>query len=582
MTVITRRGSHHQHTVGLLIVLSLCVAGGLVLVTPAQAGSRQARAAPPAAPARATGAGYAAGEVLVRLRAGASVSGKRALASALGAVEFRDLRLRAVLPPGQRMVLIRSTTLSGEALVRSALRDPSVAAASLNYRIRGTGAPVYPDDPSFPKLWGLNNTGQTGGLAGADVGAPWAWSTTTGSPGVVIAVLDSGVAYDHPDLAANMWHNPGEIPANGIDDDGNGYVDDIFGIDAFYVDGDPYDDHGHGTHVAGIAAAVGDNGIGVSGVAWQARIMALKFLNARNEGYDADAIVCIDYAVHEKLEHGVSVVAINASWGETDYDVLLRDTVDAAGAAGIVFCAAAGNGGDDEIGDDNDATPYYPASYDCANIISVAATDDHDAPAGFSNYGATSVDLAAPGVSILSTALNGGLGQGPGYGYSGWSGTSMAAPFVSGAVALCAAQYPSETVAERVRRILDHVHPLAALSDKTVTGGRLDVAAAVTPDIQVPAVTTFLPAVGPPGTAVAITGTGFGGATAVAFNGAAATLFNVIGATQVAATVPVGATSGPVSVTTPGGTAASAVDFTVTTPPAVPRITTIKDRKSVV
>ena len=173
MTVMTRRGSHQQHTVVLLIVLSLCVAGGLVLVTPA----------------RATGAGYAAGEVLVRLRAGPSVSGKRALASALGAVEFRDLRLRAVLPAGQRMVLIRSTTLSGEALVRSALRDPSVAAASLNYRIRGTGTPVSPDDPDFPLLWGLNNSGQTGGLAGADVGAARAWSTTTGSPGVVIAVL---------------------------------------------------------------------------------------------------------------------------------------------------------------------------------------------------------------------------------------------------------------------------------------------------------------------------------------------------------------------------------------------------------
>ena len=215
----------------------------------------------------------------------------------------------------------------------------------------------------------------------------------------MIADIDTGVAYDHVDLAANMWHNPGEIPGNGIDDDGNGYIDDVYGIDSVNGDSDPYDDHGHGTHTSGTAAAVGNNGIGITGVAWQARIMALKFLDAGRSGTDADAITCIDYVVDEKLNHGVNVVAINASWGGGGYDALLRDAINAAGAANIVFCAAAGNG----YGVDNDVTPHYPSSYDCANIISVAATDDNDALADFSNYGLTSVDLAAPGVDTLST-----------------------------------------------------------------------------------------------------------------------------------------------------------------------------------
>ena len=291
--------------------------------------------------------------------------------------------------------------------MKSALQDPNVIAASLNYRLYADA--VTPNDPLFPLLWGLNNTGQTGGAAGADISAPAAWSTTTGSAGVVIADVDTGVAYDHPDLAANMWHNPGEIPANGIDDDLNGYVDDVYGINAITGSGDPYDDNGHGTHTSGTMAAVGNNGIGVTGVAWQARIMALKFLPAVGTGTDADAIACIDYVVDMKENRGVNVVAINASYGGGGYNALERAAINAAGAAGIVFCAAAGNGGDDGIGDDNDATPHYPSSYDCANIIAVAATDDVDALADFSNYGAKSVDLAAPGVGILSTVPAAGV-----------------------------------------------------------------------------------------------------------------------------------------------------------------------------
>jgi len=559
------RGGFHRLRLGLLIAAVICLAAGLLLVVQAQAAGRAARPASQAARAPRAGAAYAAGEVLVRLRAGASLSSKKALASSLGAAGFRDLRVRAILPRGERILLFKSSALTGEALVRSALRNPSVIAAALNSRLYADAAPVYPNDPLFTQLWGLNNTGQSGGAAGADISAPEAWSTTTGSAGVVVADIDTGVDYDHPDLAANMWRNPGEIPANGKDDDDNGYFDDVYGINAITGSGDPYDDNGHGTHTSGTMAAVGNNGVGVTGVAWQARIMALKSIDSGGYGSDADAIACIDYVVNEKLRYGVNVVAINASWGGGGYNSLLRGAINAAGAAGIVFCASAGNGGEDEIGDNNDTTPDYPSSYDCPNLIAVASTDDNDVLAHSSNYGATSVDLAAPGVGILSTA--------PGGWYESLDGTSMATPHVTGAVALCAAKYPSETMAQRVQRILDRVDPLASLSGRMTTGGRLDVAAAVTPDVPAPAVTGFLPASGTVGASVTLSGTGFSGATAVTFNGAAATSFSVASDAQIMASVPLGATSGAIAVTTPGGAATSATSFTVTAPPETPTVT---------
>ena len=274
------RGGFHRFTLGTLIAAVICLAGGLLAVVQAQAGVRVARPAPRAAPAQ-SGSAYAAGEVLVRLKAGASLSSRKALASSLGSAAFRDLRVQAILPQGERIVLFKSTALTGEALVKSALQNPNVIVASLNYRRYVSAAPVYPDDPDFSKLWGLDNIGQTvGTVVGADISAPEAWSSTTGSSGVVVADIDSGAAYDHSDLAANMWRNPFEIPANGIDDDLNGHVDDVYGIDVVNGDSDPYDDDGHGIHTAGTMAAVGNNAIGITGVAWQARIMALKYLDS--------------------------------------------------------------------------------------------------------------------------------------------------------------------------------------------------------------------------------------------------------------------------------------------------------------
>jgi len=254
---------------------------------------------------------------------------------------------------------------------------------------------ALPGDARFGQLWGLHNTGQTGGAAGADIKAPAAWGITTGSQEVVVAVLDTGVDYMHPDLAANMWVNPGEVAGNGIDDDGNGYVDDIHGGNTLTGSGDPLDDNGHGTHVAGSIGAVGDNGIGVTGVNWDVSIMAVKMLGANGSGSTASAIAAFQYAA----ANGADI--ISNSWGgmyapsQAEYDAIA--------AIDALFVFAAGNEGRDNDG----IAPFYPASYDLPNIISVGASDHTDARAGFSNYGAATVDVFAPGANILSTLPSG-------------------------------------------------------------------------------------------------------------------------------------------------------------------------------
>lgn len=322
------------------------------------------------------------------------------------------------------------------------------------------------NDPSFSQLWGLSNTGQSGGLADADIDAPEAWSITTGSRSVVIAVIDTGVDVSHPDLAANIWRNPGEIPGNGIDDDRNGFVDDVSGWDFVSNDNIPQDGDGHGTHVAGTIGAVGNNGRGVVGVNWEVSILPLKFLTDTGTGSTSAAIAAINYATALR-NAGINVVASNNSWGGGGYSTSLRTAISRHNDAGIMFVVAAGNDGIN-----NDVIPSYPANYDLPNVISVAATDRSDRLASFSNYGRRTVDLGAPGVSIHSTSRGGG--------YATMSGTSMAAPHVTGVVGLLAAVKPQATVAEIRAAILGTVVPVAALgSGKTVTGGRLNAAAAV-------------------------------------------------------------------------------------------------------
>lgn len=295
-----------------------------------------------------------------------------------------------------------------------------------------------------------------------------------------VAVIDTGVDYKHPDLAANMWTNPGEIPGNGVDDDGNGFIDDVHGYDFCNFDGDPADDHGHGTHVAGTIAAVGNNDVGVVGVNWNARVMAVKFLCGSGSGTTSGAISAVLYAA----DMGARVM--NNSWGGGGFSQALKDAITTADQAGALFVAAAGNSSVD-----NDATPHYPSSYDVPNVMAVAATDHNDARAGFSNYGAVSVDLGAPGVSILSTVPTSGdpCCSDPS-GYKFLSGTSMATPHVAGAAALALAQFPGSSNLQIKQRLLGTTVPIPALADRTVTGGRLNAHNALDNDTVPPAAVT--------------------------------------------------------------------------------------------
>ena len=325
---------------------------------------------------------------------------------------------------------------------------------------------AIPNDASFGTLWGLNNSGRSPGVGNSDINAPEAWETTTGSRSVVVAVIDSGVDYTHPDLAANVWTNPREVAGDGIDNDANGFVDDVRGWDFANADADPMDDDGHGTHVSGTIGAVGNNAIGVTGVNWRVSIMGLKFLDAEGNGYTSDAVAAVKYATRMRRDFGANVVAINASWGGETRSTALANAIAAAGRAGILFVTAAGN-----ESSNNDRTPSYPANLSDDSVIAVAATNHSNRLAAFSNYGSTTVDLAAPGVGILSTV--------PGGGYASFSGTSMATPYVTGTVALMAAANPRATAAEIRSALLSTVTPVAALSGKVTTGGLLDAAAAV-------------------------------------------------------------------------------------------------------
>ena len=321
-------------------------------------------------------------------------------------------------------------------------------------------------DPSLSAQWALNNVGQAGGIPDADIDAFEAWQVTTGSRNVVVAIVDSGIDFSHPDLAAYIWTNPREVAGNGRDDDGNGYIDDVHGWDFVENDNTPQDGFWHGTHVAGIIGAVGNNGIGVSGVSQQVSILPLRFQNNSGSGYTGAAVSALNYVTRLKLA-GVPIVATNISWGGgTSTSLSLQTALQAQANAGITVVVAAGNNGGD-----NDAVPRYPSSYAFDNIISVAGSDTADNLLGFSNYGATSIDLAAPGAGILSTL--------PGGGYGAISGTSMAAPHVTGTVALMAAVRPNATAAQIRSAVLGSVDRVPALTGKVATGGRLNAFAAL-------------------------------------------------------------------------------------------------------
>ena len=468
------------------------------------------------------------------------VSGAESLLQATG-TELQVLRGLGL--PGAVLV---ATTLPEVEVETQFAGNPWIRSFELN---RVVGAQLLPNDPQFASgaQHSLENDGVFG-MVDADIDAAAAWELTTGDPGVVVGVIDSGVALDHPDLYQNIWIHQGEIPStlradledtdadslitfrdlnqagnasyvtdfntngyidaydlladprwsDGVDNEANGFVDDLFGWD--FVDGgdspqlagdnNPTDEHGHGTHVAGTIAAIGDNGIGVTGITWSTSIMPLRFLDENRSGLLADAISAINYATTMRSQFDVNMPVTNNSWGyRGEESEMLRAALEANAAADMLFVAAAGNGDALGLGVDNDADPlfsFYPASDDLNNVVSVAATDSRDRLARFSNFGAATVDIAAPGVGIVSTDP---VDQGNG-GYAIRSGTSMAAPLVAGVAALVVAANPLATTAEVKAAVLDAaaIDTLAELNGKVATGGRLNAFGALSVDRIAPRV----------------------------------------------------------------------------------------------
>jgi len=397
------------------------------------------------APADQGGIRYEAGEVIISFKTNATRLEKNQVRAELRGNQIKRWgRIKAELR--------RIEGLTVEEAIQRYRNHPKVKYIEPNYIVE---AIEIPNDPDFGRLWGMHNTGQTGGTPAADIWATNAWDVFTGSDQVVIGVIDTGTDHTHPDLAANIWVNPGEIPGNGIDDDLNGFVDDVHGWDFINHDNDPMDDNGHGTHVAGTIGAIGDNGNGVAGVSWTVEIMPLKFLSAGGSGSTADAIGAVEYATM------MGARLTSNSWGGGGFSQALHDAIADANANGILFVAAAGN-----ASSNTDFSAHYPSSYDLDNIISVAATDHNDALAGFSNYGLASVDLAAPGVNIYSTL--------PGNSYGSNSGTSMATPHVAGALGLVFGRFPAIGHLDARNLIFNFADPLPGLSGLMVTGARLN------------------------------------------------------------------------------------------------------------
>ncbi len=324
--------------------------------------------------------------------------------------------------------------------------------------VEENGALAVPSDPSYSLLYGMSQ-----------IDAPSAWDTRTSASGVVVAVIDTGVRYTHQDLAGNMWINTAEnTGTGGVDDDGNGYIDDIYGINTIINgSGDPMDDHGHGTHVAGTIGAVGNNATGVSGVAWDVQLMAVKFLASNGSGSTSNAIEGITYAINQNAD------IMNNSWGGGGFSTLLLNAIQSARDQGIIFVAAAGNNNTN-----NDSTPHYPSSYASNNVVAVGSTTSSESRSSFSNYGFKTVDVFAPGSSIYSTDFASDSS------YSYKSGTSMATPMVSGVFALLKAQFPASEMDPLINRVYYTVARPISLNGLS-RYGRVDLGKAIVTDLSI-------------------------------------------------------------------------------------------------
>lgn len=408
--------------------------------------------------------------LLVRYKQDTSLNKKEAAHFSVGAYVVHAFEV-----PHNLEVVEIAKGISLDAAQEFYREDPNVLYVEPDYPLRAfleppPSNPTPPDEPTDPpttdpryaEQWGLHNDGQTGGTPDVDINAPQMWERVLGDKNLAIAVIDTGINYTHPDLVKNVWVNPGEIAGNNIDDDNNGVVDDIHGYNAIDNNGDPMDDHGHGSHCAGVIGAEGLNTDGGRGVMQDVTIIGCKFLDASGGGETSGAIACLEYLRNLKIrsEHPVNVFATSNSWGGGPASEALQDAIQAHQNEGILFLAAASN---DTF--DNDVVDTYPADYPLANIISVAATDHVDEKAWFSNYGKKTVHIGAPGVDILSTVL--------GSDYEKMSGTSMATPFAAGLAGMIKAHMPELNYLQVKNLLMAGGVPNAALEGKTVSGRRI-------------------------------------------------------------------------------------------------------------
>ena len=451
---VDQRVKHNKAPRALLVISSLLAAASLAV---APASAQVSKGSDPKKIEVFQGRQVVANEVLVKFHRSAT-AGNVAQAAQDEDVDS-DEEVGGI---GVRLFHSRSKDVA--TLISRLSARPDVDYVEPNYVIYADT--TLPNDPSFSSLWGLRNTGQViggqAGTPGADISATSAWDISTGSRANVVAVVDTGIAYNHQDLSANVWSAPTSftvtIGSNNITCPAGSH-----GFNALNNTCDPLDDNNHGSHTSGTIGAAGNNGVGVSGVNWTASIMGVKFLNASGSGSTSGAINSIEFTIQAKQIFGAdaNVRVLSNSWGGGGFSQALLDEINRANVNNMLFVAAAGNNGSN-----NDLSAFYPASYNAANVVAVAATDNRDQLASFSNFGATTVDLGAPGVNVLSTTI--------GNNYSFFSGTSMATPHVSGAAALVLSVCPLDTAALK-SNLLNNVDPIGSLSGKTVTGGRLNV-----------------------------------------------------------------------------------------------------------
>lgn len=413
---------------------------------------------------KASAEDYVPAQLIVKAKEGIKTSQTINIHKSKGASLVKNL---ATLPSGTIQLVSLNDGVDIKSAMQSYMSDPNIEYAEPNYKryIRAT----TPNDTYFSQQWALWNTGAfAGGTAGADIKAPLAWDYSRGSDRLVVAVIDTGVDYNHEDLFGKIWQNTGEICTNGIDDDGNGYVDDCFGWNFVNNNRDPIDDNGHGTHCAGIIGATTNNNLGISGILWNVKIMPLKSLSASGGGSVADAVLALNYAVR------MGARIVNASYGSNTFSQAEYDSISNANDNGVLFIAAAGNDSNN-----NDFTPHYPSNYGLPNIISVAASDQRDNIASFSNFGPNSVHVAAPGVYILSLIPNNRFEN-----KDFWPGTSMATPQVVGLAGLIMTQpeYVSQAFSiYQIRAIIEtYVDRLTAFENKVNTSGRINAYKSVT------------------------------------------------------------------------------------------------------